>query len=81
MSAQLTVTRYETTDAARDAATNSSFDTYRSDWIVVEYTNHGTNPTVRLHLEQLLDGGTWQSEADELSHQQYAPRPTHPSAI
>lgn len=75
VSSQLTVTRYTTTDAAQDAATNSPFDTYRSDWIVVEYTEHEIDPTGRLHLEQLLDG-TWQSEADGQSHRQDAPRHT-----
>jgi len=63
MSEQLTVTRYTTTDAAEDAATNSRFDTYRSDWIVVEYTDASIDPTTRLYLEQDLDG-TWKSETD-----------------
>jgi len=80
VSAQLTVTRYKTTDAAQDAATDSPFDTYRSDWILVEYMNHGIGATGRLYLEQLLDG-TWQSDADERSRRQDAPPPpTHPSA-
>lgn len=54
-------TRYSDRDAAAEAARNSRFETFQSDWILIEYTNPSLPDISRQDLEQTLDG-MWQSE-------------------
>lgn len=56
----VTVTRYSSREAAAQAAAESAFEHYQSDWILVEYSDPTLHDVSRDSLERVLDE-TWAS--------------------